>query len=321
MVKSSAKPNVWQVSGGPENRSYVDIFLKHGVALIGPGDTGPWRADRDDKEFDGSFVRRFACEVKPDDIVVLRTGISKIHAVGIVASDYIYLPQFDDVNGWDLQHGHRVRWYQLPVEHDFGSSVFGGNPPRISKIAQPDIIDFASRFIQSEPKLWQNAALPPIPQEEPPLKEIPPAFRNIVAQVQDLTGLYQDQTHFGEAPSEDELVAHYVVPFLRALGWPVEKIAIKWRLIDVAVFHALPRTPDNCAFIIEAKRLGYGVEGALTQAKQYLQTLNIDRDIVVTDGVRYRMYEAKSNYAPSGYANLSKLKQQALILFQQLQKH
>ena len=31
--------------------------------------------------------------------------------VGLVnLDDYLYLPQCDDVNGWDLQHGRRVRW-------------------------------------------------------------------------------------------------------------------------------------------------------------------------------------------------------------------
>ncbi len=36
---------IWQVSAGPADRSYADRFLEHGVALIGPGDTGPWRPD------------------------------------------------------------------------------------------------------------------------------------------------------------------------------------------------------------------------------------------------------------------------------------
>ncbi|MBN1661286.1 MAG: hypothetical protein JXA93_23030, partial [Anaerolineae bacterium] len=120
MVQLSASIQAWQVSGGPVNRSYVDLFLRHGVALIGPGDPGPWRADRDDDPFGGSHVRRFAHEVQPGDIFLLRTGLSAICAVGLVASDYEYLAQFDDVNGWDLQHARRVRWCPLPDEYDFG---------------------------------------------------------------------------------------------------------------------------------------------------------------------------------------------------------
>ena len=36
---------VWQVGRGPADRSYADMLMEHGVALIGPGDTGPWRPD------------------------------------------------------------------------------------------------------------------------------------------------------------------------------------------------------------------------------------------------------------------------------------
>ena len=68
----------------------------------------------------------------------------------------------------------------------------------------------------------------------------------------------------------------------------MENIAIKWHHVDVTVFRALPRRPENCHFIIEAKRLGSGsgVEGALEQVKGYLRDLGIEREIVVTDGIR-----------------------------------
>ena len=65
---------VWQVSGGPAARSYAEEFLKHGVALIGPGDAGRWTPERDDSDFGGSFVRRFASEAAAGDLVLLRTA-------------------------------------------------------------------------------------------------------------------------------------------------------------------------------------------------------------------------------------------------------
>jgi hypothetical protein len=110
------------------------------------------------------------------------------------------------------------------------------------------------------------------------------------------------------------------VPFLRALGWPPERIAIKWRYIDVAVFRALPRTPENCHFVIEAKRLGAGVEGALYQAKGYVNALGVTRDAIVTDGIRYRMYAGERGFAPVAYANLARLKQPAADLFARMQR-
>lgn len=318
---SDASPAVWQVSGGPASRSYADVFLRHGVALIGPGDGGAWSHGRYAYDFSlQGFVGRFAEEIAIGDALLLRTGIATISAVGIVASDYLYLEQFDDVNGLDLQHVRRVRWCRLPQEHTFSAQVFGASPTRCSRVLQEEALDFAGRFLKSPPTHWQTTTLPALPPEAPPLDEVPYALRAIVAQAADLVPLFQNEQAFGEFPSEDELIVHFVVPFLRALGWPPERIAVKWRYIDVAVFHALPRTPNNCRFVIEAKRLGAGVEGALEQAKRYVEALAVPRDAIVTDGVRYRMYDGARGFGPLAYANLARLKQPATDLFARLQR-
>jgi hypothetical protein len=312
--------SVWQISAGPISRSFAEVFLKYGVALIGPGDAGAWKPERDDDEFDGGFVRRFATELAIGDVFLLRTAIATIVAVGIVASEYLYVNAFDDVNGWDLQHARRVRWSRLSVPYTFQSSVFGANPPRSSRVWNVEAIDFAERFLNSPPTRWQTAELPELPEEEPPLHEVPPVLQGIVAQAADIAPLFQDRQTFGEVPTEDELVSHFVVPVVRALGWPPERIAIKWRRIDVALFRALPRTPDNCHLIIEAKRFAAGVEGALEQAKGYVEALGISRNVVVTDGIRYRMYDGSRGFEPRAYANLVRLKQPALRLFTEMQR-
>ena len=314
------KHTVWQVSAGPSNRSYIDQFLKYGIALIGPGDAGPWHAERCDEEFEGGFVRRFASELQQGDVLLLRTGQSMIEAVGLVVSEYQYFPQFDDVNGWDLQHGRRVRWCRLPEPYNFGKWVFGANPSRFSRIQIQEVASYANRFIQSPPMDWQARTLPSLPHEEITLKEPPLELRELVAHANDLAGLYGDPDVFGERPKEDELVAHYVIPFLRALDWPVEKIAVKWHQVDVSLFSNLPRIPEHCHYLIEAKRLGAGFGDALTQAIGYATALGIDCDVVVTDGIRYRMYEARKDYVPVAYANLTKLKESSLELFKRMKK-
>jgi hypothetical protein len=318
-MKTSTR-GIWQLAGGQTARPYADVFLQYGVGLIGPGDAGPWKPERDDDEFEGGFVRRFASEVRVGDIFLLRTGISRISAVGIVASDYLYLNQFDDVSGWDLQHARRVRWCKLPQEHTFTTPVFGANPTRCSRTWNAEVVDYADRFLNSPPTHWQTAALPELPPEEPPLEDVPTALQGLVAAANDLVPLLWDRQAFGEHPSEDELIAHFVVPFLGALGWPPERIAVKWRYIDVAVFRALPRTPENCHLVIEAKRLGAGVEGALEQAKGYVEALGAPRDVVVTDGIRYRMYSCQSAFEPIAYANLGRLKKSATELFARMKR-
>ena len=320
MTSESNKHAIWQVSAGPSDRSYADQFLNHGVALIGPGDPGEWRSDRSDEDFEGGFVRRFADEMRTGDVLLLRTGLSTIRAVGLVASEYQYLRQFDDVNGWDLQHGRRVQWCPLPDPYDFGGRVFGSHPPRLSRIQVPSLIEYANRFVRSPPTDWQTRTLPSLPEEEAELDALPVELQEIVAQVHDLSKLYWDVDSFGERPMEDELVVHYIVPLLRALGWPVERIAVKWRNIDVCVFSGLPRIPENCHCVIEAKRLGAGVEGALEQAIGYVEALGVPCDVVVTDGIRYRMYDASKGFAPVAYANLARLKQSSRELFARMQR-
>ena len=312
--------NVWQIAGGPTNRSYADLFVRHGVALVSPGDAGVWRPDRRDEEFGGHYVRRFAADVQPGDAVLLRSGLTSISAVGLFAGEYQYLPQFDDVNGWDLQHARRVRWYPLSGNYSFETLVFGASPARFAKVGHWEVVRYTERFLASPPMQWQTAALPPLPTEEPGLAQVPDCLAGLVSQAQDLARLYSDVETFGDLPTEDELVAHYVVPLLRALGWNVERIALKWQDVDVSLFRALPRCPEHCHLIIEAKRLGGGVEGALRQAQSYLAKLGIQRDVVVTDGIRYRLYAADRSFEPVAYANLIRLKGSALVLFERMRR-
>ena len=311
---------VWQVSAGPTKRRYSHVLLQHGVALIGPGNTGPWRPERGDDAFDGSTIRRFASEARLGDAVVMRVGTSGITAVGLFAGDYEHLPQFDDVYGWDLQHARRVRWCPLPEDYEFEGTVFGGMAARFSAVGRAEVIDYVERFLRSPPTGWQSAQLPALPMSEPALAEPPAAVADLVALADDVHELYWSDAHFGERPREDELLVHFVVPLLQRLGWPPERIAVKWRNADVTVFRALPRTPENVHFLIEAKRLGDGIEFALDQARGYLDALGVARDVIVTDGIRYRYYEAESNFAPVAYANLVNLKQSSVRLFDKLRR-
>jgi hypothetical protein len=316
-IMASNSRQIWQIAAGDFGRFYGDVFLKYGVALIGPGDTGPWSLERSTVK-DLQAVRSFASEVQQGDIFLLRIRRRRIHAIGIVASDYVYLSQFDDVNGWDLQHALRVHWCRLPKEYEFSSDVFGPNPRRFSRSYLEEVRKYADAFVNSPPIAWQEAPLPSLPSEEAALEIVPQELQALVSQAADLSLLYWDQKRFGSLPSEAETVAHFVIPFLKALGWQTENIAVEWHNVDVALFNQLPRNPENCAFIIEAKQLGSGVEGALEQAQNYLKNLGTLQDVIVTDGVRYRLYSGQKNFEPTGYANLARLKQSATILFDTL---
>jgi len=301
------------------DRPYAEVLLRFGVALIGRGENGPWRPGQEESDGSG-FVRRLVEEVRVGDLILLRTSIDTVAAVGLVAGDYEYLEPFDDVNGWDLRHGRRVRWCRLPEPYRFGSRVFGANPMRCSRVQSGEAVEYARSFLASGLTHWQEATLPALPPVEVPLDDVPGELCDVVGLARDLAGLYGDEDRLGDAPSENEMIAHFVVPFLRALGWPPERIAVEWRRIDVALFDALPRSPEHCRFVIEAKRLGTGLEGARRQAEDYVTLLGVQRDVVVTDGFRYRVFDHELDFEPAAYANLARLKQPATKLFERLRR-
>jgi hypothetical protein len=48
--------------------------------------------------------------------------------------------------------------------------------------------------------------------------------------------------------------------------------------------------------------------------------LGVARDVIVTDGVRYRMYAADRGFEPLAYANLVRLKQSSADLFARMKR-
>lgn len=309
---------IWQVGGGLSGSTYDEILIKYGVALIGPGDPGKWTPNRSDHDFDGGWVRRFACEPEIGDVVLLRIGADRVVAIGIIASEYEYLEQFDDVHGWDLQHARRIRWKVFPAAQIFPTRLFGANPTRFSRVNSGEVIRFAQEVLSVELDSWQTAPLPPLPPPEA-LWQNPPQFANaLVGLAQDWSRIIWREQSFMGLPSEDEMLVHFVVPLFRGLGWPQELLALKWSYIDLAVFRALPRIPQNCCFVVEAKRLGVGAESALQQGMEYSKKLDHKCDVLLTDGFRYRLYGADNDFQPVAYANLLTLKDSAANLLERL---
>lgn len=96
---------------------------------------------------------------------------------------------------------------------------------------------------------------------------------------------------------------------------------LTWGVALIGPGHAdSPRVAGNCRFVVEAKAFNGGIESASAQAKNYLDQLGIHRDLVVTDGFRYKMYAASDIAQPVAYANLWEPKQSALALFGRMRR-
>jgi hypothetical protein len=90
-----------------------------------------------------------------------------------------------------------------------------------------------------------------------------------------------------------------------------------WRA-DVALFDGVHREPAACRAVVETKKPGDGLLHAHGQAAEYARRLPAPVDLLVTDGLRYRFFARAQPDAEPLYANLAKLREPALRLFDAL---
>jgi hypothetical protein len=309
---------IWRVSGDSDDRPFADEFKTHGVGLLvepdGWGQSYQKRFQR--------CLRVFRDEVKAGDVFAATSKRNIVRCIGVVDGDYRELPQFDDLYGWNMRHARRVRWNLHLQEHQVGEPG-RETLPSIDEIGRDSAMGrYVLDCLNSEPTGWKTSPLPELPAVEECIDELPDAFltlREAWALVNDLVRAYSDRDNFPDYPCEAEVESHFVVPVLRGLGWRPEQIAVEIRRMDVVVFSKLPRTPRNCRFIIEIKRLGTGpAHWGLKQVRAYRRDFCPSCDAVVTDGVRYWLYGEEPEAKLLLYANLLRLRKSSLSLLQRL---
>lgn len=311
----------WQVAKGDGSRDASPVFLKYGIAAIGPGDWGPYYENADayhkGKEW---YVRQIAEEVIPGHRIILRSGTRKIIATGIVRDTglphtlfdenirkaYLYHDAFGDLDGMDWQHIVRVTWKS--VVHEFSSDICGPRPSRLSKVTNMEVKTFVEQNLPEG-----DYELPLLPPDPKPMEIVDVAtelFNSGLANssvdltVNAIERIRRQLSWYRQAgyPKEHETVSHMVVPLLLGLGWSEQQLAVEWNNIDIAAFGTASnpknvRIPANCRMIVEVKRVGEGLWWAGLQAQQYLEKYNLANccgRVVVTDGVRYNVLDSKS---------------------------
>ncbi|MGH7493128.1 MAG: hypothetical protein ACREOO_12115 [bacterium] len=108
---------VWQVAAGDTDRNYVDLLLEWDVIAMGPGWRGPWPDCKTALSNDGwsekklADLKRFCEDLAEGDLIVLPLRTTDIYGVGEVVGNHpLWLDDFGDIDGWDLQHVRRVKW-------------------------------------------------------------------------------------------------------------------------------------------------------------------------------------------------------------------
>ena len=308
---------VWQIAAGDGSRDYADIFLQFGVVLVGPGSEGSYFENKkiyDDTEHWAyrSFLPTIAEQMSTGDLVILKKPHGRqweILAVGVIDSSYIHCETFDDVDGWDLQHCRRIKW-KKPISQVIISGLRRGTLYPVYK--QPPI--------NAAKQIWSSG-------EEVKSDEIPQYEREITVDelidsimeaglsvtnseliantIWKLRRIAQWYSWHGTHVGEHEIRTFLIVPLLISLGWAEQKIKIEWNNIDVSVFDVPYSQKSQPVLLIETKRLGDGLLYALNQAQQYAQQYPTCKFFIVSDGIRYKLYEKDNgSWVYSAYMNL-----------------
>lgn len=269
----------WQVAAGDSNRDYSDVFLKYGVMFIGPGEPGPYFENKNyyNEEYESSDIKNFAEEVVEGDCVVLKRPKGRkweVLAAGCVQGAYEYLNVFDDVEGWDLQHGRHVEW-KRPRRETLISGLTRGTFLGVRKKSiQQEIEKIATNGI---PMSFEAVPKPPRELTDEDLigylinygLRIKDAedFASTIHRIRRLIKWYNNN---GKDVSEHETKAFLILPLLLTLGWTEQQLKVEWKSRDIAFFRN-PYTnkncnPDDCIIILESKRFGEGFINAEKQA-------------------------------------------------------
>ena len=305
---------VWQIAAGERCRDYRNLFLEHDVMFMGPGRYGNYN-DFTEAYKKAHQVHGFVKDVKNGDIVLLRFGY-RVEAIGLVADDnYLWNDTFDDVFGWDLQHTRRVIWHpveelrQIQKKEDEELFAKRKQIPTFTAVKDRAILDRVEHLFEhckTRPLKAMPAELPkPLELDELGEKLFAKGLPNeavdkVILAIQRqrrLATWYEEHGENSERPTEHEAVAHMILPFLLALGWSEQLLAVEWHKIDLAAFRDTPTTEENCCLLFEAKRLGHGLQNIFKQATHYVETrkLNNCKKIVLTDWIRLYMYQKQTD--------------------------
>jgi hypothetical protein len=317
----------WQVSAGyggerRGGRDYSDVFLDFGVMLTGPGEYGEYfeNAHRYKQEKDGRRVERFAEELEIDDVVVLKRPAGRqweVRAVGVVKSTYVFLPVFDDVEGWDIQHGRRVEWV---VPTGGQKPMSGFTQGTLNKVKPSETRQAIDTILSAENPIVSN----PLPPTAGRLNnqdlidnlidngmraEDADHFIQAVKKIRELGEWYRELVRQGVKVKEHEPRTFLIVPLLLALGWTEQRLKIEWNNIDVAFFESPYNYKNNDPImLLESKKLLESLgRGAIEQVLRYATKYPRCKRLVVSDGCSYKVFERQDgNWNYSAYLNILK---------------
>jgi len=311
----------YQLASGDSHRDFSQVMLDFGVAIVGPGNPGRIEEARDFYINSGEWSKLSWLEdVKEGDIIVMRSGQSYIQAIGEVISKdgsvYHHSDCFEDIDGWDLQHYINVKWKNIELQFE-GRALTRSTVTRLRNkevINKINSVWDKSDFIKSkhsivEPDKKKNK----VEYNEIEQHLINHGFRisdaintsQTIERVEKLASWYR--TSGLKNISEHEIRTYLVIPFLEALGWPPQKMAIEWNKVDILLFKDVTR--QSPYILVETKSMWTGSNNARAQALGYLNKkkgLEKVNHFIITDGLHYWLHDKNNPERPKAYMSFIK---------------
>jgi hypothetical protein len=285
--------------------------------LIGPGDSGDYFKNKVEYR-DNPYVRTFAEELNPEDIVILKKGTKRIVAAGTIdkrSDSYHHFEVFGDVDGFMLQHGRFVTWHKSRDQ-----MVLKGSLPRdrLCECHDLDVKKMAEKIIaenKAEPKDTIPNPARKVDDEELIHRLIEQGLSS--AQSEDVVSAFRRVRRVGkwfsekgESVSEHETRTFLIIPLLLALGWPEQRLKIEWKNLDIAFFASNYASKSEPELILESKKLDEPLMYAVDQAKKYAQHFPNCTKLIVSNGIVYHLYEKNiENWPFQSYLNVLDLKE------------
>lgn len=295
--------NYWQIAAGEGARDYSDVFLQYGVVLMGSGHPGSFLEHPENYKGRKGWQRKIVAlaeGLKPGDVVILKRGYGstgQVVAAGHVTGGYEWFPQFDDVEGWDLQHGRRVTWVKEPQPR----SVDGLARGTISRVNKVNPKKAADSLLEKGRQVETGKIPQPandISEEDLVYNLIENGLRPadaeaVIRAIFHVRRLASWYLYSGQDLSEHEIRTFLIIPLLLALGWSEQRIKIEWRQTDISLFRDVFKKGTAPHVIIETKRMGTGLGYAEVQVANYAERFPQCNMLVTSTGGRYQLYTKK----------------------------
>ena len=309
---------IWQHAAGDPDHDHVDISLQWDVILTGDG-SEEWSSDQ--RAWQRNEVRYFCDDMRSGDIAVLKLGQRDVYGVGLIG-EYKWCDEFNDVDGWTLGHTRRIQWiWKYTCDnggkpHSFDARLLARSTT--SRLHKHEVKQWLRTLEARNSDLEQYEYVTLPEQTEPVTNEdiakylfgkgvASDSIRNLLEPNGSFVQMASWYDNSEIWPKEHETVCHLIVPLLKILGWTPQRIALEWNNIDVALFRKIPRSNDELAVVVEAKRVHAPCLNARGQAEKYAKKLPNCSRIILSDGLRYGIFNrnrANDQFSLYAYLNL-----------------